>query len=40
MILHYLRFTGLWLLVVLLLVLSQIRSARWAKTILRRLEVV
>jgi hypothetical protein len=40
MIFHYLRFTGWWLLVVLLLVLSQIRSARWAKTILRRLEVV
>ena len=40
MILHYLRFSGLWLLVVLLLIFSQIRSARWAKTILRRLEVV
>jgi len=40
MILHYLRFSGLWVLVVLLLIFSQIRSARWAKTILRRLEVV
>lgn len=40
MIFHYLRFIGWWLLVVLLLVLSQIRSARWARTILRRLEVV
>ena len=37
---HYLRFTGYWLLVMLLLVLSQIRSARSAKLILRRLEVV
>ena len=37
---HYLRFTGYWLLVMLLLILSQIRSARSAKLILRRLEVV
>jgi hypothetical protein len=37
---HYARFTGLWLVVVLLLICSQIRSARWAKTILRRLEVM
>ena len=36
---HYLRFTGYWLLIVLLLLLSQFRSARWTKTILRRLEV-
>ncbi len=39
-ILHYLRFTGYWLLVLLLLILSQIRSSRWAKAILRRLEVI
>ena len=38
--LHYLRFTGYWLVVVLLLVFAQLRSARWAKAILRRLEVI
>lgn len=38
-IIHYLRFTGYWLLVVLLLVFSQMRSSRWTKAILRRLEV-
>ena len=37
---HYLRFTGLWALVVLLLVFSQLRSSRWTKAILRRLEVI
>ncbi len=36
----YLRFTGYWLLVLLLVVFSQIRSMRWAKATLRRLEVV
>ncbi len=39
-ILHYLRFTGYWLVVVLLLVFAQLRSARWAKATLRRLEVI
>lgn len=39
-ILHYLRFTGYWLLVLLLLIFSHIRSCRWAKAILRRLEVI
>lgn len=39
-ILHYLRFTGYWLLVLLLLIFSQLRSSRWAKAILRRLEVI
>jgi len=39
-ILHYLRFTGYWLVVVLLLVFSQLRSSRWAKATLRRLEVI
>ena len=39
-ILFYLRFTGFWLLVLLLLVFSHIRSARWAKALLRRLEVI
>jgi hypothetical protein len=38
--LHYLRFTGYWLLVLLLLIFSYARSCRWAKTILRRLEVI
>lgn len=37
---YYLRFTGLWVLVVLLLVFSQLRSSRWTKAILRRLEVI
>jgi hypothetical protein len=36
----YLRFVGYWLLVLLLLLISQIRSMRWAKATLRRLEVV
>jgi len=38
--LYYLRFTGYWLLVLLLLIFSQLRSARWAKATLRRLEVI
>jgi hypothetical protein len=37
---HYLRFTGYWLAVVLLLVFAQLRSGRWSKAILRRLEVI
>ncbi|MDH4241757.1 MAG: hypothetical protein OEW48_19525 [Phycisphaerae bacterium] len=37
---HYLRFTGFWLLVVLLLVFAQLRSGRWSRAILRRLEVI
>ncbi|MGA2172912.1 MAG: hypothetical protein ABSG82_07885 [Sedimentisphaerales bacterium] len=40
MISFYLRFTGYWLLVVLLLLAAQIRSMRWAKMTLRRLEVI
>jgi len=36
----YLRFTIYWLLVVFLLLLAQVRSMRWAKATLRRLEVV
>jgi len=39
-ILHYLRFTGYWLLVLLLLIFAQLRGSRWAKAILRRLEVI
>jgi len=37
---YYLRFTGYWLLVVLLLIFAQLRSSRWAKAILHRLEVI
>jgi hypothetical protein len=39
-VLFYLRFTIYWLLVMLLLVMSQARSARWTKAILRRLEII
>jgi hypothetical protein len=36
----YLRFTGYWLLVLLLLLFAQIRSIRWARATLMRLEVI
>jgi len=39
-VIHYLRFTGYWALAVLLFILSQVRSSRWSKAILRRLEVI
>jgi hypothetical protein len=39
-ILYYLRFSGYGALILLLLVLSQYRSLRWAKAILRRLEII
>ena len=39
-ILYYLRFTGYWLLVLLILVFAQLRSVRWARATLRRLEVI
>jgi hypothetical protein len=39
-ILFYIRFCVYWIAVVLLLILSGIRSARWAKATLRRLDVV
>lgn len=39
-IIFYLRFTGYWLAVVLLLLLSQARSTRWSKSILHRLEII
>jgi hypothetical protein len=39
-VLHYLRFTGYWLIVMLVLLLSQARSARWTKSMLRRLEII
>jgi hypothetical protein len=40
MVLYYLRFCCFMVLVFLLLVLAQIRSSRWAKAILRRLEII
>jgi hypothetical protein len=39
-IIHYLRFTGYWLLILLLLIFAQLRSGCWSKAILRRLEVI
>jgi len=36
-VLFYLRFTGLWAIVLLLLVFAQLRSIRWARATLRRL---
>ena len=39
-IIHYLRFTVYWLVVVLLLIFAQLRSGKWARAMLRRLEVV
>jgi hypothetical protein len=36
----YLRFTGYWALVLLVLLFAQIRSMRWARATLRRLEVI
>ena len=38
--LYYLRFCGYMVLIFLLLILAQIRSGRWAKAILRRLEII
>ncbi len=37
---YYLRFSVYWLVVFLLLVMSGIRSGRWAKSILKRLEII
>jgi len=39
-ILYYMRFAGYWAVVMLLLIMSQTRSARWTKAILRRLEII
>jgi hypothetical protein len=39
-IVYYLRFSGYWVIVVLFLIFAQFRSVRWAKAILRRLEVI
>jgi len=38
--LYYLRFSGYGVLMLLLLILSQLRGLRWAKAILRRLEII
>jgi hypothetical protein len=40
MVIYYLRFTVYWVALVLLLLLSQARSTRWSKAILRRLEII
>jgi hypothetical protein len=40
MIFYYLRFTGLWVVALLLLILAQARSSSWSKSILRRLEII
>lgn len=39
-VLYYLRFSAYGVLILLLLILSQLRSLRWAKAILRRLEII
>jgi hypothetical protein len=39
-IIYYVRFVGYWVIVLLLLLMSQWRSARWTKSILRRLEII
>ena len=39
-ILYYMRFCGYMVLAFLLLILAQIRSSRWSKAILRRLEII
>ena len=38
--LYYLRFSGYWLLVFFMLLLTQVRTCRWTRAVLRRLEVV
>jgi hypothetical protein len=37
---YYVRFVGYWVVVLLLLLSAQLRSARWTKAILRRLEII
>jgi hypothetical protein len=39
-VLYYLRFTGFGVLLLLLFVLSQVRSVRWTKAILHRLDII
>jgi hypothetical protein len=40
LVLYYLRFSGYWLLFFVLLLMSEVRSVRWTKSILRRLEII
>ncbi len=40
LVMYYLRFCGLWLLGFVFLVMSQFKCMRWAKSILRRLEII
>jgi len=37
---HYFRFTALWVVAVLLLIFSHVRTHRWAQAVVRRLEVI
>ena len=39
-VIFYLRFTGYWLVALLLLIMAQARTARWSKAIVRRLEII
>jgi hypothetical protein len=39
-IIFYLRFTGYWVAIMLLVLLSQARSTLWSKSMLRRLEII
>ena len=39
-VLYYLRFSGYWFLLLLIMGFSQLRTGRWAKATLRRLEVI
>lgn len=37
---HYIRYSAFWLINVFLLIFAQLRTSRWSKSILRRLEVI
>ncbi len=37
---HYFRFTALWVVAILLLIFSHVRTHRWAQAVVRRLEVI
>ena len=39
-IIFYLRFTGYWLVALLLLIMAQARTTRWSQAIVRRLEII
>lgn len=39
-VLYYMRFVGLWLITLLLLICAQLRTGRWSRTTLRRLGIV